>query len=238
MSSLSKINVAILAGGFGNRLQSKVMGKPKVLAEVRKHPFLEYLLHQLDQVNFKNIVLCTGYLSDQVEKAFGKKYKKLRLLYSPEQTPLGTAGSLRKALPFTNSETILVMNGDSFCEVDFKKFWHFHLNKSSKASVVLSSVSNTSRFGTVKLKSDNSIIEFREKREGSKAGLVNAGIYLINISLLAGIPEGKKISLEKDVFPTWIGKGLYGYINNNNFIDIGTPESYAQAEQFLAKYKL
>lgn len=238
MSKLSEISVTILAGGFGARLQSTVKGKPKVLAEVRKHPFLEYLLHQLDQANFKNIVLCTGYLSDQVEKAFGGKYKNLHLLYSPEQMPLGTAGCLRKALPLLNSEAILVMNGDSFCEMDFKKFWQFHLSKNSKVSLVLSQVSDTSRYGKVKLGSDDNVIGFEVKKEGSGVGLVNAGIYLINRAFIAEIPESKKISLEKDIFPSWIGKGFYGYRGNNNFLDIGTPENYAQAEQFFAQFKL
>lgn len=235
ISNLSKITVAILAGGLGTRLKSKLKRKQKVLIEVGKHPFLEYLLHQLDQAHFKKIVLCTGYLHNQVEKAFRERYKNLHLYYSTEKKPLGTAGSLRNALPLIDSETILVMNGDSFCDVNFEKFWRFHVNKTSKATIVLSTVADTSRFGTIKLKKDDSIIEFQEKKGGT--GLVNAGIYLIDKRLIAKIPKNKKLSLEKNIFPTWIGKGFYGYKNNKTFIDIGTPESYAKAQQFLAKYK-
>lgn len=238
MSNLSKISVIILAGGFGTRLQSRIKGIPKVLAEVRKRPFLEYLLCQLDQANFKKIVLCTGHLGDQVEETFGGRYKNLHLSYSPEQMPLGTAGSLRKALPLLHSETVLVMNGDSFCDVNFEKFWQFHVRKKSKASLVLTSVYNTSRYGQVKLRRDDSIIGFQEKKGLSDKGFINAGIYLINKSLIGEIPQGKEISIEKDIFPDWIGKGFYGYKGSNNFIDIGTPESYAQAEQFFAKYQL
>lgn len=238
ISNLSQITVAILAGGAGTRLQPIVKREPKVLAEVRKHPFLEYLFYQLNRANFRKAVLCTGYLSDHVEKAFGGRYKRLRLLYSPEQMPLGTAGGLRKALPLLSSENILVMNGDSFCEMDFEKFWQFHLSKNSKASLALTSVSDTSRYGKVKVGSDDSIIEFQEKKEGSGAGFVNAGIYLINKTFIAEIPEGKEISIEKDIFPNWIGKGFYGYRGNNNFIDIGMPEDYAQAEQFFVQYQL
>lgn len=238
MSNLSEINVVILAGGLGTRIQPAVMGKPKVLAEVRKHPFLEYLLYQLDKASFKKVILCTGYLGSQIEKTFGKRYKGLRLYYSQEKTPLGTAGCLRKALPLLNSETILVMNGDSFCEVNFKKFWQFHLGKKSKASLVFSRVSDTSRFGKVELGSDDSIIGFQEKKAGSGAGFINAGIYLINKALIEKIPASKKISIEKEVFPQWINKGFYGYTGDNNFIDIGTPKSYAEAEHFFAKYPL
>ncbi len=238
ISNLSEISVAILAGGLGTRLRPVVSGKPKVLAEVKRHPFLEYLLNQLNNAHFKKIVLCTGYLSDQVEKTFRKKYKNLHLLYSSEQIALGTAGSLRYALPLFTSETILVMNGDSFCEVDFKKFWQFHLSKKSKATVVLSWVSDTSRFGKVKLGIDDSIIGFQEKKSEGGAGFVNAGIYLINKAFIAKTPEGKQISIEKDIFPNWIDKGFYGYMGNHNFIDIGTSGDYAQAEQFFAQYQL
>lgn len=238
MPNLSKISVAILAGGFGTRLQSVGKEKPKVLAEVRKHPFLEYLLNQLHNANFKNIVLCTGYLSEQVKQTFGEKYKNLHLFYSVEQLPLGTGGSLRKALPLLNSETIAVMNGDSFCEINFTKFWDFHLRKTSKVSLALTVVPDASRYGKVKLLRDDSIIGFQEKKERSGAGLINAGIYLINKSFITEIPQGREISIEKDVFRSWIGKGFYGYKGNNNFIDVGTPEDYAYAEQFFAQYQL
>lgn len=236
MSNLSNITVAILAGGIGKRLQSVVFDRPKVLAEVNNRPFLEILLNQLDFSGFQNVVICTGYLGDQIKRAFGNKYKKLNLVYSHEFSPLGTAGALRFALPLLQSPIILAMNGDSFCEVDFKKFWQFHLTKAAKASLVLSSVSDTSRFGKVKLGSNDSIIGFQEKKDG--AGFINAGIYLIKKSLIEKIPESKEISIEKDVFPNIIGKGFYGYRSNNNFIDIGTPVDFAQAEEFFAQFKL
>ena len=129
------------------------------------------------------------------------------------------------------------MNGDSFCEVDFKKFWRFHLNKNSQASLVLLKISDASRFGNVKLKNDNNIAAFQEKKPGGGAGLINAGIYLINKDFIAAIPKNKIVSIE-NIFPTWIGKGFYGYKGNRKFIDIGTPESYAQAEEFFAHYQL
>lgn len=236
MPNFSKISVAILAGGLGTRLLPKVAGKPKILAQVGGHPFLEYLLHQLNQANFKNVVLCTGYLSNQVEKTFGESYKDLHLSYSSEQVPLGTAGCLRRAFPLLKSETILVMNGDSFCEVDFRRFWQFHLSKNSDASLVISAVTDTSHSGKVKLGSDDSIIGFQEK-EVSGAGFVNAGIYLINKALIAKIPEGKEVSIERDIFPNWIGKRFYGY-KGNHFVDIGTPESYTWAGKFFSPFKL
>lgn len=238
ISDVSHSTVAILAGGLGTRLRSVVKEKPKVLASVRNHAFLEYVLDQLNNAHCKKIVLCTGYLGDQIENAFGETYKKLHLFYSPEQMPLGTAGCLKNALPLLHSETILVMNGDSFCAVDLKKFWLFHIRSHSKASVVLCFVSDTSHYGKITLGKDGRIVEFQEKKEGNGKGLVNAGIYLIDKAYIAKIPNGKKLSLEKNIFPHWIGKGLYGYKSNNNFIDIGTPESHARAKHYFAKFKL
>lgn len=236
MSNLSKISVAILAGGLGTRLAPILPGQQKVISKVREHPFLEYILNQLDKAGFKNIVICTGYLGNQVQKAFGNTYLGLSLVYSRESSPLGTAGAISLALPHLKSENILIINGDSFCEVDFKKLWLFHLNKHAKASLVITLVSDTSHFGAIELGSDDRIIRFQEKKINDK-GFINAGIYLINKALIEGIPKDKKISLEKEVFPNWVSKDFFGY-KGKNFIDIGTPENYAQAELFFAQYQL
>src|SRR3989344_3076938 len=117
MFNLSEITVAILAGGLGTRLDSVLPDQQKVLAPVNNHFFLQYLLNQLNEAGFKKVVLCTGYLGDQVERSLGKKYKNINLAYSRENTPLGTGGALRLALPKLKSETILMMSGDSFCNV-------------------------------------------------------------------------------------------------------------------------
>src|SRR5437899_2628493 len=113
--SNNSLSAAILVGGLGTRLRGIVADRPKVLAEVRGRPFLAYLLDQLVASGFQDVVLCTGYRSEQVKEVFGDGYGPLRIVYSEETVPLGTAGALRLALPLLQSETILVMNGDSFC---------------------------------------------------------------------------------------------------------------------------
>lgn len=237
-SDLSHMTVAIQAGGLGKRLRPAVKDKPKVLAQINNHPFLEYILLQLSSEGFKDVVLCTGYLGDQIEKAFGGKYRDLSLKYSVENKTLGTAGSLRNAIQSFKSGTVLVINGDTFCEIDFNKFWQFHVRKKSAASLIFSKVPNPSRFGTVKLDQNNKIVKFEEKKPGDRHGFVSAGVYLINKTLISKIPEGQKISLEKEMFPKWIGKEFYGFKVENEFIDIGTPESYKSAQEFFAKFKL
>lgn len=237
-SDLSNITVAILAGGLGTRLAPVVPGRQKVVAKVGKHSFLKYILSQLNQSSFKKVVICTGHLGHQVQEEFGNTYQSLSLCYSQEKSRLGTAGAVRFALPLLKSQVILVMNGDTFCDVNFNKFWRFHQDKTSNASLILSAVSNASRFGTAQIDKDNAIVKFEEKKSGNRSGLVNAGIYLINKSLISKISEGKEISLEKEVFPKWIGKEFYGFKVDNEFIDIGTPESYKSAQKFFAKFKL
>src|SRR3989344_8746518 len=119
MSNLSEINAAILVGGLGTRLQPVLKGKPKALVKIRKHPFLEYILQQLDQAGFKKTILCTGHLGEEIKKVFGNRYGNLYLYYSHEKKTLDTAGALRKALSLFDSDIVLVMNGDSFCRIDF-----------------------------------------------------------------------------------------------------------------------
>lgn len=238
MSNLSDITVSILVGGLGKRLRSVVNDRPKVLAKVKSSPFLQKSLDQLNLAGFKNVVLCTGYLGSQIKEKFGNRYKNLDLLYSQEQSPLGTGGALRLALPLLKSETILVMNGDSFCDINFKDFLNFHLDKKAVVSLIVLQVEETDRFGRVDLGLKDKVIGFEEKKRKSGTGFINAGIYLINKTFIAEIPEGKEKSIEKELFPSWIGKRFYGYKGSNNFIDIGTPESYARAEQFFAQFKL
>src|SRR5258708_8781654 len=117
-SELQSVTSAILAGGLGTRLKIVVPDRPKPIADVQGRPFLTYLLDRLMKADLTDVVLCTGYRADQVRTALGEHYGTLKLNYSQESTALGTAGALRQALPFLNSDIVLVMNGDSICECD------------------------------------------------------------------------------------------------------------------------
>ncbi|MEE9304124.1 MAG: nucleotidyltransferase family protein [Thiotrichaceae bacterium] len=235
MDDLSRPTAIILAGGLGTRLRPVIEDQPKVLAEIKGHPFLKYLLDQLVGWKIEEVVLCTGYLGDQIESQFGQDYHGIRLIYSREVTPLGTGGALQLALPLIKSDTVLVLNGDSYCAADFDEFWRWHCLQKSDASLLLLHNSDTSRFGRVQIATDGHIEKFDEKDKNSpKPGVINAGIYLIRRSLLeSSIPDTGPISLERDVFPSWIGQNFFGYQTQCPFIDIGTPESYSLAEKFL-----
>jgi NDP-sugar pyrophosphorylase family protein len=233
MSSLSGVTAVILAGGLGTRLRSVVADRPKVLAEIHGRPFLHYLLDQLDSVAISQAVLCVGYQGNQVQETLGTVYKNMRLSYSMESTPLGTGGAIRQALPYIASDTALVLNGDSQCRADLADFWNWHQAHGGDVSLVLAKMPDTSRFGRVVVDHQGRASRFEEKGGSSGPGWINAGIYLIRQERIQDIPAERSVSLEHDMFPAWLGRGLRGYKSSGDFLDIGTAESYAQAERFF-----
>jgi NDP-sugar pyrophosphorylase family protein len=232
---LGDVTAVILAGGLGTRLRPALADRPKVMAEVGGRPFLTYLLDQLTAVGVRYAVLCTGYLGEQIKATFGDSYRNLRLAYSQESSPLGTAGALRLALPLFKSASVLVMNGDSFCQTNLKTFWKWHQTRGAKASLLLTEVPDTQCYGRVQVDKDGLVLRFEEKGHHNGSGWVNAGIYLFDRSQMLTISAEGTLSLEREVFPTWIGRGLYGYQGEGRFLDIGTPEAYAAAERFFAE---
>jgi NDP-sugar pyrophosphorylase family protein len=233
VQSPADLTAAILVGGLGTRLRSIVADRPKILAKVRGRPFLAYLLDQVAAANLKSVVLCTGYMGDQVQDLFGDTYNGLHLMYSQEGSPMGTAGALRLALPWFASDPVLIMNGDSFCETKLQAFWNWHCARCADGTVLLYKMMDTKRYGRVRVNAEGIVLSFEEKNDDSGSGWINAGIYLFSHRLLRTIPMNREISLEREMFPAWIGQGLYGYHGAGRFLDIGTPESYFRAEQFF-----
>lgn len=236
--NLGNLTAVILAGGLGTRLRSVVADRPKVLAEVGGRPFLAYLLDQLALAEVRYVVLCTGYLGAQVQELLHDTYRGMHVVYSQESAPLGTAGALRLALPLFNSDPVLVMNGDSHCRTDLKAFLDWHTARGAQASLLLAEVPDTHRYGQVWTDEDGLVRRFTEKGDGGGPGWVSAGIYALSHCFMQAIPGGGAISLEREVFPGWIGRGLCGYRNEGRFLDIGTPEGYAGAGSFLARRSL
>jgi NDP-sugar pyrophosphorylase family protein len=228
------VSIAVLAGGFGTRLRSVISDRPKALAEIHGRPFLAYLLDQFSGTGSTSVVLCIGHFGQQIQDAFGDKYGNLRISYSREARPLGTGGALRLALKYLTSDPVLVMNGDSFCTADLKGFWKWHLSRGSQATVLLTQVPDTRRYGSVKLHPDGAIIEFAEKGKEGVSGLINAGVYLLSRQVIESIPEDANVSLEYRIFPRLVSRGLlFGYPSRGRFLDIGTPEDFAAAEEFF-----
>jgi NDP-sugar pyrophosphorylase family protein len=233
---LTDVAAAILAGGLGTRLRTVVADRPKVMAPVRGRPYLTYLLDQLVRAGIHEVVVLTGYLADYVQAMLGESYRGLRLFYSPEPEPLGTAGALRWALPMLQCPTVLVLNGDSYCDVSLADFWAFHCGQAADLSLVLTLVADSSRYGKVHVAASERVLEFEEKKAAIGPGWINAGIYLLDSLLLQEIPAGRPVSLEREMFPLWAkSKTCCGFRSASRFLDIGTPDSYTAAEVFFAK---
>jgi histidinol-phosphate phosphatase family protein len=233
MQNLSETTALVLVGGIGSRLRAVVSDRPKVLASIHNRPFLAYLLDALDEAGICRAVLCTGYMAELVEDTFGPTYRRMRLAYSQESSPLGTAGALRAALPLVETDYILAMNGDSFCEFDLPGMASAHSARAAEATILLTEVPDTQRFGRVRFDGEGWLLAFEEKGAHQGPGWINAGVYLIKRRMLETIPEHSAVSMEKEVFPAWIGRGLFGHPAGGRFLDIGTPQSFAEAEAFF-----
>lgn len=229
----SQTTAVIFAGGLGTRLRAAVSDRPKVLAEVLGRPFLAYLLDQVAAAGVRRVVLSTGYLGEQVEAAFGAEYGSLEVAYSKEDSPLGTGGALRHALGMLESDPVLVMNGDSYFDSDLNSLWAAYEEKRAEGAMLLCQVPDVARFGQVVVDDVQALVSFEEKGGKHGPGWINAGQYLLGRRVVESIPEGRAVSLEKEVLPAWIGRGLYGVAGEGKFLDIGTPESYAEAEAFF-----
>ena len=228
------LTAVILAGGFGTRLRAVVSDRPKVLAEVNGRPFLAYLLDQLADAGVQSVVLCTGYKAEMIEAEFGDTYRGMSLRYSPEPEPLGTAGAIRLALPLIDTEQVLILNGDSYCDADVRSYYEEHLQRGTVGSLLLTHVEDASRFGKVLADAAGCVTDFQEKQPNSGDGWINAGLYLLSRELIAEIPPEGAVSLEREMLPGWIPRGLGTTCSKARFLDIGTPESYDEAAEFFA----
>ena len=232
---LSKISVLVLCGGFGKRLQPAVSDRQKVLADVTGQPFITFILDQIAVAGGENVILCTGYMGEQLESILGKRYKSLSLNYSKETKPLGTAGAIKHAIDKIKSATLMVFNGDSYCDINPKELLAWHVEKNSSCTLALVKMPDVSRYGCVDFDTNYRVTSFSEKTPDKKSGWINAGIYCMNRELIAALPGNRNISLEKDLFPTLAGKEFFAFPQEVKFIDIGTPNSYKEAETFFMK---
>jgi len=228
------VEAIILAGGKGTRLKKVLDDRPKPMAIIGGKPFIEWVLLMLRRQGIQRTVICTGHLSETVESYFGDSGDiDMEITFARDPFPLGTGGAIRNALDKINSKRLLILNGDSYFRLDLPSFLKTHLACNARASISLVQVEDVSRYGSVKVNKDGKVLAFLEKSTKKQSGLINAGIYLIERDVVEEIPEGKMVSLEKEVFPDLIGKGLYGVLCDGPFIDIGTPESFNKAEKIL-----
>ena len=227
-ADLKEIDVVILCGGLGTRLRPVVSDRPKVLAKIGENTFLDILIDSLTKQGFNNIILCVGYLKGQIKNHFDYD-KDYSIMFSEEKEPLGTGGALKKTRSLIKSNPFMVMNGDSICKIDFRKFYDFHINKKALLSMALVRTKAAQDFGSVILDDSQRITSFMEKVASKDECLINAGIYLMQKDVFSYMPDENHFSLEYDFFPKLIEDKCFGFMINSELIDIGTPERYEKA---------
>jgi D-glycero-alpha-D-manno-heptose 1-phosphate guanylyltransferase len=232
-------DVIVLSGGFGLRLRGIIGDVPKPMAQIAGRPFLELLLRQLKRHGFSRVILSVGYKQEVIREHFGEEAFGLELVYSVEASPLGTGGALRESASHIRTATTLVMNGDSYTDVDLSSLVREHAGNAADVTVVVIPETRSDA-GSVVLDPDCKVKSFAEKRQVPESRYLSAGIYMLSMNLLGAVPQGFKISLEEQLFPQWLaaGKSIEGFVYEGQCLDIGTPERYMKAQHALEKVEL
>ena len=233
-------DAVILCGGAGIRLRPITGDGPKSMARVAGSPFLEMLLRQLQRHGFQRVILATGYEAGAIQSHFRQAFGGMDVAYSNESSPLGTGGALRNAATRVVSTSCLVMNGDSYTDVDLGKFAAAHRESKADLSVVVVPVDERSDCGSVLVDTNGNLVQFAEKESLPSARHLNAGIYWLSRKMLFEIPANGQISLERELFPEWIRQGrcVKAFVHSGQCVDIGTPDRYQRAQKVLANVEV
>ncbi len=230
------ITAVVLAGGFGTRIKHLLGDLPKPMAPVNGRPFVEWVVRYLAMQGIRNVVVSTGHLAETVEAHFATQpVGNVRVICVPETTPLGTAGGFLNAQAgrFPETTAWLVLNGDSLATAELENLFQSLEDLAIDGAILGVHVTDATRFGTIAQDARGELAGFSEKRPG--AGVINAGVYLFRKKAVERFPAKSPLSFETDVFPALIAarRRLKVCVTAAPFLDIGTPESLPQAEQFI-----
>ncbi|MBK9170098.1 MAG: nucleotidyltransferase family protein [Bryobacterales bacterium] len=236
----STIDPIVLCGGGGTRLRSVTGDIPKPMALVAGRPFLEFILRQLQGAGFQRAVLATGYRHEVIQGHFRERAFGLDLCYSIEQTPLGTGGAVRQALGLVQSESVLVLNGDSYTNAGLRELAADHAGTGADVTMAVVPSDGRDDAGNVIVDGAGAVVSFSEKSGPAGVACVNAGIYAIGRRLVEALPQGVGLSLETQVLPGWLAerRDVRAFAVQGPCVDIGIPERYQAAQRLLAHLAL
>jgi NDP-sugar pyrophosphorylase family protein len=230
------MQAVILLGGQGTRIRSLHPDCPKALIPVAGKPFLEWQFDWLKQNGITDILLAAGHMGEAIAEWVSRLETEMKITVSIEPKPLGTAGAVRSLSDRIKSEVFLVANGDTLVSpLNIDELVRSHVSTHSSCTMATSFVEKSGRYGTVVSDAAGCVTGFTEK-EDRDAGWVNAGVYLLNRSVLALIPAGRKVSIETDTFPRLIADhSLFACPTNSRLFDMGTPDGLAAMELWLKR---
>jgi D-glycero-alpha-D-manno-heptose 1-phosphate guanylyltransferase len=228
----------VLAGGMGRQIKSDLGDAPKPMAIINARPFLEFVLLFLKKNAIEDVIISCGYMRPVIQSYFGDgKDLGIKISYTDEDFLRGTAGSVKLAEDLITEDTFVVVNGDTFHDIDVYDLIEAHLRNDSFVTMALKKSENSERYGTVELLEDNQISRFLPRGTNGISNLVNTGIYVFNKQTLKFIQPDENISLEEDIFPLLAKLGkLYGFVCEGFFLDIEIPGNYSIIKEKLKEY--
>lgn len=235
------MKAVVMAGGEGSRLRPLTSNRPKPLVPVCNQPIMEHILTLLKRHGITEVVATLHYLADEIQGYFGDGSDfGVSMDYSIEDTPLGTAGSVKKAEDLLNGGTFLIVSGDALTDCDLTKAIEFHKRKGGVGTLILARVPSPLEFGVVITDEEDRVVRFLEKPSWSEvfSDTVNTGMYILEPEIFAGIEAGQSVDWSGDVFPKLLesGRPMFGYVMDEYWTDIGSISQYSEAhEHFLAR---
>lgn len=231
------MKAVLLVGGEGTRLRPLTCNTVKAMVPMLNRPFFAHLLGYLAGHGVDDIVVTCCYLPDRISSRFGGgSHHGVRLTYVMEETPLGTAGAVKNAEGRLDG-AFFVFNGDIVTGIDLQAMLAFHRRRRAVATIALTPVEDPSAYGVVDTAPDGRVMRFIEKppRHEAPSNMINAGIYVLEASVLEGVPPGEHCMFERQVFPGLLSAGapVYAFSTRDYWIDIGTPDNYRQVQYDL-----
>lgn len=229
------MKAVVMAGGEGTRLRPLTCNRPKPMVPVACKPIIQHIFELLRRHSITDIAVTLYYLADEIESFFGDGSELgLRLSYSVEDVPLGTAGSVRKACEVLERERAIVISGDALTDIDLDEVIRFHESKSAMVTIVTTRVPNPLEYGIVVLDGEGRIRRFLEKPSWGQvfSDTVNTGIYVLEPEVLDYIDPGKPQDFSQDVFPKLLHEGerLFGFVTTDYWCDVGNLQQYREAQ--------
>jgi D-glycero-alpha-D-manno-heptose 1-phosphate guanylyltransferase len=223
----------ILAGGLGTRLRDAVPDLPKCMAPVNGQPFLIYVIRHLLSQGMEKFIFSLGYKHEIIEEFLTSQFPTINYECCIEEEPLGTGGAIHFASEKATEKNVLVINGDTLYKIDTASLYRSHTDYSALCSIALKPMKDFDRYGVVEINENNVVRKFKEK-QFYQSGLINGGVYLLNAASFLQMDFPKKFSFEKHFLEKeYSNNNIYGFIQDNYFIDIGIPEDYQRAQDEL-----
>ncbi len=225
----------ILAGGLGTRLRSAVPDLPKCMASVAGKPFISFVIDYYKTQGIEKFIFSLGYKHEVIEQFLDEQYGDLSKQYVIEQEPLGTGGAILLACTKATEKDVLILNGDTLFNIDLSALASFHNSRHAHCTLSLKPMQQFDRYGVVELNGDQSVKNFKEKQY-YETGLINGGVYALQVNALLSESLPEKFSFEKDYLETFYAqRPMFGIIQDAYFIDIGIPADYEKANVELGK---